>query len=152
MIWLTSWLINQSINNLQEGDPESPSATQPTLNGSNGMMAQVDECGGTILSRTNSSRPISRSRHSSFRTNSLEPIASPQNPSTRPLRLHSFKRNRPSFIHVTAEAMNRQRSQRLHSSPWEYHSTGWVYIHFAFPFLTMSFCKWRTVDLAFAFY
>ena len=65
------------------------------------------------LSRTPSSRLLSRSRHSSFRTTSMEPI-SPSN-GHRPLRLKSFKRNRPSFIHVTAEAMQRQKSCRLHT-------------------------------------
>ena len=39
-----------------------------------------------------------------------------------PLRLKSFKRNRPSFIHVTAEAMQRQKSLRIHANPWEYPS------------------------------
>ena len=39
-----------------------------------------------------------------------------------PLRLKSFKRNRPSFIHVTAEAMQRQKSLRIHNNPWEYPS------------------------------
>ena len=68
--------LNISFFYLQEGEEESP---QPTINGSNAMLAQVDECGGVpgILSRTPSSRPMSRSRHSSFRTNSLDPIASP---------------------------------------------------------------------------
>ena len=78
------------------------------------------------LSRTPSSRLLSRSRHSSFRTTSMEPIspgatqASGHGMPGRPLRLRSFKRNRPSFIHVTAEAMQRQRSLRMHASPWEF--------------------------------
>lgn len=75
----------------------------------------IDPCS---LSRTPSSRLLSRP--SSFRTTaSMEPI-SPTTNSTRPLRLKSFKRNRASFIHVTAEAMHRQRSLRLHNNPWEY--------------------------------
>ncbi len=32
----------------------------------------------------------------------------------------SFTRNRHSFVHVTAEAMHRQRSLRLQTSPWEF--------------------------------
>ena len=48
-------------------------------------------------------------------------------------RLHNFKRNRPSFIHVTAEAMNRQKSQRFRSSsdsqsPWEFSKTRLGYL------------------------
>ena len=38
------------------------------------------------------------------------------------LRLKSFKRNRPSFIHVTAEAMQRQKSLRIHNNPWEFQN------------------------------
>ena len=115
-------------------------APQPAINTSNTMIAQIDENRVPMLSRTPSGRhPISRSRHSSFRTNSLEPLepGAPMVSCTGPIgqqvpthsitRLHSFKRNRPSFIHVTAEAMSRQRSQRLHSrdsqSPWEYQNT-----------------------------
>jgi hypothetical protein len=76
-----------------------------------------DGLGGCSLTRTPSSRPRSsrHSRPSSFRTTSMEPIFSP---SSRTVRLKSFKRNRSSFIHVTAEAMHRQRSLK---GPWEYN-------------------------------
>ena len=77
---------------------------------------------GDPLSRTPSSRLLSRSRHSSFRTCSMDPM-DPAGGSVRPLRLKSFKRNRPSFIHVTAEAMQRQKSLRIHANPWEYPSS-----------------------------
>lgn len=74
------------------------------------------------LSRTPSSRLLSRSRHSSFRTCSMDPM-DPAGGSLRgTLRLKSFKRNRPSFIHVTAEAMQRQKSLRIHNNPWEFQN------------------------------
>ena len=84
---------------LQEGEEESP---QPTINGSNAMLAQVDECGGVpgILSRTPSSRPMSRSRHSSFRTNSLDPIASPtQGPISSGPTLSRLQSTRQGYIY-----------------------------------------------------
>ena len=122
-------------------EPEEEEAPQ-----ANGSIAQIDEYGAPILSRTPSVRPISRSGHSSFRSsfraNSLEPVepgvsmaphAGPMGQQLQTTRLHSFKRNRPSFIHVTAEALSRQKSQRLHSrdtAPWEFQNTikGWEYL------------------------
>jgi hypothetical protein len=132
---------------LQEAE-EDVESTAPQANGS---IAHIDECGVPILSRTPSIRPISRgsisrsgrsSFRSSFRTNSLEPVepgvsmapyAGPMGQQSQTTRLHSFKRNRPSFIHVTAEALSRQKSQRLNSrdsAPWEYQNTikGWEYL------------------------
>ena len=129
---------------LQEAE-EDVESTAPHAT-ANGSIAQIDECGVPILSRTPSVRPISRSGHSSFRSsfraNSLEPVepgvpmaphAGPMGQQLQTTRLHSFKRNRPSFIHVTAEALSRQKSQRLHSrdsAPWEYQNTitGWEYL------------------------
>ena len=63
----------------------------------------------------------------------MAPHAGPMGQQLQTTRLHSFKRNRPSFIHVTAEALSRQKSQRLHSrdsAPWEYQNTitGWEYL------------------------
>ena len=104
---------------------EDVESTAPQANGS---IAQIDECGVPILSRTPSIRPISRgsisrsghsSFRSSFRASSLEPVepgvsmaphAGPMGQQSQTTRLHSFKRNRPSFIQVTAEALSRQKS------------------------------------------
>ena len=109
---------------LQEAE-EDVESTAPQANGS---IAQIDECGVPILSRTPSIRPISRgsisrsghsSFRSSFRASSLEPVepgvsmaphANPMGQQSQTTRLHSFKRNRPSFIQVTAEALSRQKS------------------------------------------
>lgn len=105
-----------------QADPESPSPPLLTSTSNGCLMsagqvttqADILAAEDALLSRTSSSRILSRSRHSSFRTNSLEPLTPTSGPFTtatgRPFR--SFKRNRPSFIHVTAEAMQRQKSMR----------------------------------------
>ena len=103
--------------NFQE-NPESP---PPTLAGSCMIPVGSQSDLGDPLSRTPSSRLLSRSRHGSFRTSSMDPM-DPNRGGPGPLRLKSFKRNRPSFIHVTAEAMQRQKSLRIHANPWEYPS------------------------------
>ena len=138
---------------------EDVESTAPQANGS---IAQIDECGVPILSQTPSVRPISRSGHSSFRSsfransaNSFEPVepgvsmaphAGPMGQQSQTTRLHSFKRNRPSFIQVTAEALSRQKSQRLHSrdsAPWEYQNTitGWEYLCVNLVLKIKFFCR-----------